>query len=274
MTADGAVLRLAAGPGLTGRLAAAGAALVLAARLAGHLIAGRRQRRGDGAEPGWSLPLSCTGRRCRAGCARKAWRLRTGTCPRWPRAAVIGGRGCMLARAPGRAPVPGCAGPPECGSPAARCWSSWASTSPPIPRLRPSRSPMRRATCAAGPAVPSPSCTAPAVPAGGGGPPRAWQAPLSAGPASWPAACFQAGSLLVVWAVEGACDLSAACAEGRAAALHGLDFMAAALTAARARTPPLRRAAGSVLRWAAGPSHPPVWLRRALIRARRPARTP
>lgn len=82
------------------------------------------------------------------------------------------------------------------------------------------------------------------------------------------AAVFQVSSLLAVWIVEAACDRRAARAEGRAASLDAFAYIAAAQAADRAASR-WRRAGGLVLRWAAGPSHPPLPLRRALVRAAR-----
>jgi hypothetical protein len=78
------------------------------------------------------------------------------------------------------------------------------------------------------------------------------------------AAGFQLVSLAVLWAVECACDASAARAEGRAATWDTLAFLAAQRPARRRPGPRVR--AVQALHWLAGPSRSPVWLRRAVIR--------
>jgi hypothetical protein len=90
--------------------------------------------------------------------------------------------------------------------------------------------------------------------------------------AGWPgvlafAAAFHVVSLLAVWAAEIACDRHAAGAEGRAAVLYAFASIAIRQAARRAATPRWRRAMPGLSAWLAGPSHPPLALRRALIRA-------
>ena len=99
-----------------------------------------------------------------------------------------------------------------------------------------------------------------------------WAAAGAAGFAAgrWPGAAaaaviFQVSSMLVGWAVEIACDRRAVRAEGRAAARRAWDYMHAARAAGRPRGR-ARRVLLAALDWAAGPSHPPLALRRAAAR--------
>lgn len=101
-----------------------------------------------------------------------------------------------------------------------------------------------------------------------------WAAAGAAGLAlgGWPgvlaaAAIFQVSSILAAWAVEIACDRRAARAEGPGAARSTWDYMRAARAAERAPGR-ARRVALAALDWAAGPSHPPLALRRALTARR------
>lgn len=84
----------------------------------------------------------------------------------------------------------------------------------------------------------------------------------------WPgvltaAAIFWAVSMLAAWTVEVACDRRAARAEGQSVARAGFRYMAAAMAADRTSSA-VRHAAAVALSWAAGPSHPPLRLRRRL----------
>jgi hypothetical protein len=82
------------------------------------------------------------------------------------------------------------------------------------------------------------------------------------------AACFfQVASVLAMWAGEAGCDMGAARAEGRDVLLAAYRFITVRQAVRRAATPRWQTAAGGVLRWVAGPSHPPVWLRAAVVRA-------
>jgi hypothetical protein len=92
----------------------------------------------------------------------------------------------------------------------------------------------------------------------------------------WPAVILVAvlthiACTLVIWAEEVSCDLGAAADAGPAAMLGVCDVMAASRrirrTAARAVPAPKRLAAWAV-HWAAGPGHPPIPVRRAIIRLR------
>jgi hypothetical protein len=70
---------------------------------------------------------------------------------------------------------------------------------------------------------------------------------------------FWAVSLLALWAGETGCDLRAARTEGYPAVEAGFVYMADVVAG--------RQAAATVLDWAAGPAHPPLRLRRTLVRA-------
>lgn len=52
--------------------------------------------------------------------------------------------------------------------------------------------------------------------------------------------------------------------------LASLAFDTTVISAARATVPAWRRRAGTIALWLSGPSHPPLGLRRAIIRARWP----
>ncbi len=98
----------------------------------------------------------------------------------------------------------------------------------------------------------------------------------------WPAAAiavalFWAGSLLALWTGEIGCDLRSVRTEGYRAALAGFAYMASlpsggvrAQVGVASAARPWRRRAQAVavngLAWAAGPAHPPLRLRRALVR--------
>ncbi|HUY45472.1 MAG TPA: hypothetical protein VMV92_07070 [Streptosporangiaceae bacterium] len=71
--------------------------------------------------------------------------------------------------------------------------------------------------------------------------------------------------LIAQWLVECGCDASAARTEGPAALLDALTFFAAHRV--RAEGSWLQRSGRQVLAWLAGPSHPPLALRSAIIRA-------
>lgn len=95
---------------------------------------------------------------------------------------------------------------------------------------------------------------------------------------SWPwllvtVAAFHAATVAGLWAVEGACDLSAA-RDGQPVLL-ALDYFADLRPRSRPRS--ARRYARSAWYWLSGPSHPPIWLRRALVttlRRHRPGARP
>jgi hypothetical protein len=272
MTADGAGLRLAAGPGTAGQMIAAGCAVVLAARLAAGPVA-RLLRAGRG-EPGWtaaaavherSLPgrvpaatLAAAGRYLSAIAAARgqsrAW-LYVHPCAgedshtRLCRSAGVwqpGGR--LMAIVGEHAAADPAAARVSLGHELGHV-TGWTYRAFVV--LHGARKAGGWGWAAAG-----------LIGAGWG-----WAGVLAA------AAVFQAASLLAVWTVEAACDRRADRAEGRAASLDGFAYIAAAQAADR---PASRwgRAAGLVLRWAAGPSHPPVWLRTAVIRSTTPARRP
>lgn len=84
-------------------------------------------------------------------------------------------------------------------------------------------------------------------------------------PAVIPAAILlHVACTLAIWVVEVSCDLGAAGQAGRAAMMDYFGF-------ARSRNhvrPGLKRIAAQVLHWAAGPGHPPIAVRRAIIRTR------
>jgi hypothetical protein len=86
----------------------------------------------------------------------------------------------------------------------------------------------------------------------------------AAGLAGWPwllaaVPAFHVASVLGLWAVESGCDLGAARAHGCPAVLDALAFKPAHATLSRAQT---------LAYWLAGPTHPPVRLRQAVIRTR------
>jgi hypothetical protein len=91
------------------------------------------------------------------------------------------------------------------------------------------------------------------------------------------AALFWLVSLLLLWAGETGCDLRAVRTEGYPAVLAGFRYMAVMLASRPARpgTPPpapsrsrtARKTVLAVLDWTNGPAHPPLRLRRALVRA-------
>lgn len=88
--------------------------------------------------------------------------------------------------------------------------------------------------------------------------------------AGWPgavigAAAFHVLSLLVLWGGELACDMRAVRAEGRLTVLAGFDYMRTAMATRSAALPRPGRVMHFVLRWAAGPSHPPARLRRVVV---------
>jgi hypothetical protein len=108
-----------------------------------------------------------------------------------------------------------------------------------------------------------------------------WAAAGLAGAAAggWPGAAiagavFWAGSLAALWAGETGCDLRAVRTEGYPAVQAGFGYIAGLLAghpAGPGASPPVlsrsRRAVLTVLDWANGPGHPPLRLRRALVRA-------
>jgi hypothetical protein len=71
------------------------------------------------------------------------------------------------------------------------------------------------------------------------------------------------------WVVEATCDLGGARTAGAEAMLDFLAYGRGVKSAARAGRPAWKRRTLSVLTWLAGPSHPPMPLRRALIRGYR-----
>ncbi|MGH3277271.1 MAG: hypothetical protein ACRDNZ_23450, partial [Streptosporangiaceae bacterium] len=73
--------------------------------------------------------------------------------------------------------------------------------------------------------------------------------------------------MLLSWAIEISCDLGAAAAVGPAAMMATYQVMTASRRRRRA-APAVKKAAAYALYWAAGPAHPPVAVRRAVIRAR------
>jgi Zn-dependent protease with chaperone function len=111
-----------------------------------------------------------------------------------------------------------------------------------------------------------------------------WAAAGAAGAAAggWTGAAIAAGlfwlvSLAALWAGETLCDLRAVRTEGYPAVLAGFRYIARLLASRPARpgTPPpapspartARKTVLTVLDWANGPAHPPLRLRRALVRA-------
>jgi Zn-dependent protease with chaperone function len=83
-------------------------------------------------------------------------------------------------------------------------------------------------------------------------------------------AVFWLVSLAALWAGETLCDLRGVRTEGYPAVLAGFGYMAGLLADRAARSRPARRAVTAVLDWAAGPAHPPLRLRRALVRVLAP----
>jgi hypothetical protein len=77
---------------------------------------------------------------------------------------------------------------------------------------------------------------------------------------------LQAALTAVSWLVEASCDLSSAKTTGAEAMLEALARLGQVSAAVRAARPAWQRYAGSTLTWAAGPPHPPLPVRRALIR--------
>lgn len=88
----------------------------------------------------------------------------------------------------------------------------------------------------------------------------------------WPAVipavvALHVACMLLSWAIEISCDLGAAAAVGPAAMTATYQVMAASKRRRRA-APAAKKAAAYAVYWAAGPAHPPVVIRRAVIRAR------
>lgn len=76
---------------------------------------------------------------------------------------------------------------------------------------------------------------------------------------------FHAAVIQADWAVEISCDLGAAAAEGKKAVMADFDVMTAS---ARSRYPTRwQRAIVRTLTLAAGSSHPPITVRRAVVAA-------
>lgn len=88
----------------------------------------------------------------------------------------------------------------------------------------------------------------------------------------WPAllagvAVLQGAALILApWMLEVSCDLGSARAVGAPGMLQALDWVGQALATTRAAEPRWRRYGGSVLAWMGGPAHPPLPVRRAVIR--------
>jgi Zn-dependent protease with chaperone function len=107
-----------------------------------------------------------------------------------------------------------------------------------------------------------------------------WAAAGLAGAAigGWTGAAVAGGvfwvvSLLALWAGETGCDLRAVRAEGYPAVTAGFGYIAGLLAgrpAGPGASPPARsrsrKMVTAVLDWASGPGHPPLRLRRALVR--------
>jgi hypothetical protein len=89
----------------------------------------------------------------------------------------------------------------------------------------------------------------------------------------WPAvipavAALHVACTLLAWAIEISCDLGAAAGTGKAAMMATYQVMAAsARHGSRALSAP-KKVAAYAMYWAAGPAHPPIAVRRAVIRAR------
>lgn len=79
------------------------------------------------------------------------------------------------------------------------------------------------------------------------------------------AAVFQVSSLLLVWAVEVVCDRAAMRVVGRTAYREALLRLVEMTKSFKRERPRWRRTLRVWLLWLAGPSHPPLRLRRALI---------
>jgi hypothetical protein len=88
--------------------------------------------------------------------------------------------------------------------------------------------------------------------------------------AAWAVLALHAGITLIKWAMEVDADLGAAADAGPDVMTAFFGVMTAAAAARRRADtrPALSRAAGSALYWAAGPQHPPIAVRRAIIAAR------
>jgi hypothetical protein len=87
----------------------------------------------------------------------------------------------------------------------------------------------------------------------------------------WPAVipavlALHVACMLLSWGIEISCDLGAAAAAGPAAMSATYQVMADSRR--RRAAPAAKRAAAYVLYWAAAPNHPPIAVRRAVIRAR------
>ena len=82
---------------------------------------------------------------------------------------------------------------------------------------------------------------------------------------------LQAARTAAAWVVEASCDRRGARTAGTQAMLDALVGLGRVRAEARAARPAWQRAAVSVLTWAAGPPHPPMPLRRAVIRRARQA---
>jgi hypothetical protein len=81
---------------------------------------------------------------------------------------------------------------------------------------------------------------------------------------------FHAAVTLLSWAIEASCDLGGATQAGPAAMLAALNHQSHTATQIRKNRSRGARYTRSALVWAAGPTHPPLPLRRALLRLRWP----
>jgi hypothetical protein len=262
MTAAGAGLRLAAGPGPAARVTAAGCAVLICAALAAPLIARLRQRTARGREPGWVAAARVHERSLPARLPATALAAITRYQPALAAARRQPAAHVYLVPCPGNgshgplchlvgAWVPGgrlmvILGEHAAADPAAPAVSlahelghvtGWSYRA--LATLHAARRPGGWGWAAAA---------------------RGWPGTLTA------AAIFQAASLAALWAIETRCDLAAARAEGRAATLAAFAYITAAQATARAAAPRWRYALALALASAAGPSHPPLRLRAAIIR--------
>jgi hypothetical protein len=264
MTAAGAGARLAFDPGITGRAVAAGCAVLIAARLAAPPLARRRLR---AAAPAWAdaaavhelflaarVPAATLAAANRylpaitAGSGKKAWLY-------VPRCAGTGQHSWRCEAAGVLQPGGGLLvvlGEHSAADPAVAAASLAHELGHQAGWTRPVLNVVHSARLTAG---------------------WGWAAAgLDGARFGWPgvlvfAAGFQAVSLLAEWTAEAACDRRAACAEGRATVLRAFAYIAARQAACRAAVPWWHRTGPTVVRWAAGPSHPPLALRRAIVAA-------
>lgn len=91
-----------------------------------------------------------------------------------------------------------------------------------------------------------------------------WALPWPA--AAWAALGVHAALMLAAWIKETGCDLAAASAAGRPAMDVTFDVMTASACQRSSHLPRPRRIKNQALHWAEGPVHPPIPVRRAVVR--------